>query len=267
MKKIAIVLAFALGIGVHAQEATNAYEPEQFIVLGTGFGWAQGDLADNSNSDARGNEAKSGYNGELLYGYYPSKNFGVDARIGVGYFRAEFDTNFRGLEFEDFENIPGLEGITIMLDESNFQTFYFSLGPTARLPLKPFDIHLGVQGGMLSFTEPTLLGSGFAYGSVGIGPIEFPYSVPYETFNDPKQITAFTYGGNLAIVFTIQEFLTVRAETSYYLANLSYDETITVEINDSTLPVDLPQTTFESTLERDLSAGMLQFRLGVGVRL
>lgn len=267
MKKLIVALAVLVAFGLQAQESKKAYKAQHFITLGTGYGWAQSDLADNSSTDARGNEARGGYNGEVSYGFYPHQNFGVDARIGVGYFKAEFDTNFRGLEFEDFENIPGLEGITIMLDESNFQTFYFSLGPTARLPLKPFDIHLGVQGGMLSFTEPTLQGTGFAFGMVGLGPIEFPYSVPYETFNDPKQITTFTYGGNLAIVFTIQEFLTVRAETSYYLANLNYDETITVEINDSTLPVDLPQTTFESTLERNLSAGMLQFRLGVGVRL
>ncbi len=261
MKKIVFFLATMIALGVQGQDSSGDYEPQHFLVLGTGWGWAQSDLADNSNSDDRGNEARSGYNGELLYGYYPHQNFGVDVRVGVGYFTAEFDTNFRGLEFEDFENIPGLEGISIMLDESNFQTFYFSLGPTARLPLEPFDIHLGVQGGMLSFTEPTLQGSGFVFGEV----FGFPYTVPYETYNEPKQITAFTYGGNLALVFTIQDFLTVRAETSYYLANMNYEESVTVKITNP--PIPLPQDTFESSIGRNLSAGMLQFRLGVGVRL
>lgn len=267
MKTKTLVLTLFIALGAIAQEGRSAFEPQHYITLGTGYGWAQGDLANNDYSGDRGNEAKGGYNGEISYGYYPHQNWGIDARFGIGFFRAEFDTNFRGLNFEDFENIPGLEGITLILDESSFQTFYFSLGPTARLPLKPFDIHLGVQGGLLSYTEPMLSGTGFAFGSVDVGPIGFPYTVPYETFNDPKQITTFTYGGNLAFVFTFQEFLTVRAEASYYFANLSYDEAITVEIDDSTLPIDLPQTTFQSELARDLSAGMLQIRLGIGVRL
>jgi|GEM_PF-5229531 len=244
----------------------KSFKAQHFITLGTGLGFAQSDLSNKNESE--GTQASNGYNGELMYGFYPHPNWGIDARVGVNFLSADFDQRFQGFSFDELEDIPGLEEITFMSDPSSFNAFYFVVGPTARLPLDFMDIHLGIQGGMLQITEPSLDGSGAINGTVDLSPlpIDFPYSLPYTAVNDPVSTTAFTYGGNLALVFTLNEFITFRAETSYLLTNLDYTESFTVNVEDSELPVPLPQTEFDNETERSLNAGVLQIRLGVGAR-
>jgi len=244
----------------------RSFQQQQFLVLGTGLGFAQSDLSNKNESE--GTQASNGYNGEIMYGFYPHRNWGIDARVGVNFLRADFDQRFQGFSFDEIEEIPGLDEITFDTDASSFRAFYFVLGPTARLPLDFMDIHIGIQGGLLQVTEPKLDGSGAINGSVDLAPlpIDFPYSLPYTAVNDPVSTTAFTYGGNLAFVFMLNEFITFRAETSYLLTNLDYTESFTVNVDDSELPIPLPQTEFVSETNRSLSTGLLQIRLGVGAR-
>ena len=245
----------------------KSFEPQQFIVLGTGIGFAQSDLSTRSDED--GTKAKSGYNGELMYGYYPHENWGIDARLGVNFLQAEFETDVADLGFDGLNNIPGLESIILDLEKSSFNVAYFTLGPTARLPLSFMDIHAGIQGGLMRIAEAEVRGTGSVNGSIEILPPPLPglpYNVPFTVQNDPNVITTFTYGGNLAFVFTLDDFITFRAETSYYFANLNYTESITVNVDDSSLPVGLPQTEFTNELNRNLNAGILNIRIGVGAR-
>ncbi len=246
------------------KDRKDRVKPRHFLVLGTGMSRARGDWS--TDSDEPGTKAKGGYNGEILYGFYPHPNVGVDFRAGVGFFRAEFNASFNKLLKEVIQPFE-LETLGVGSEWSFFEAAYLTLGPTARLPLKSFDIHLGVQGGPLFFTEPRIDKSGHVIARLQSFGLDWQVSEVYTASNarvHPKQTTTFTYGGNLAIVFRPKSALTLRAEAGYYVAHVRYDELIKVDIGSSFLP--FAHRVSVNHLSRDLSIGMLQFRIGVGVK-
>ncbi len=232
------------------------FEPEHFLILGTGMGFANRDL--NTNSAQCGIKAKAGYNGEILYGFYLHPNFGIDIRAGVGFLNADLEHTF-----EQECSLPGIwtTWTTPEFDRSSFKTFYLTWGPTARWPLKPFDIHFGIHAGILTLGEPTVNGNGRVqyFHPPGL-------SHSYMATNVPNYSTTLTYGASWAINFTLQDFLILRAEVSSHNFNLSYDETITFEIHDEINDEPHPYQGYKHTHRRDLSALIVQVRIGIGLK-